>query len=109
MNNKVEKFSKYIFISICNYLENVNQQKSNLKIHVKPKFIKFYMFFLKLNSFSKINLLTDIFGVDNLQNIFRFSIYYQTISISFKIRIESICKINLNFTGINSISKCFNS
>jgi NADH:ubiquinone oxidoreductase subunit C len=66
-------------------------------------------FFIKFHTNVNINILTDIFAVDNPKTSFRFSIYYQLISIFYNYRLEIICNLYNSNKAIISLTNFFSS
>ena len=100
LNYFISNFKKYtqeIFIFYNNfikiYLRNYND-------------LIFVISFLKLHTFFKFQVLTDIICVDNLKKLKRFTLNYNLLSIKFNFRL--ILSINLNENiAIESLSNIY--
>lgn len=85
---KHKKLAQFLIQSIPGWVESVEINKNGIKIYMKKEHINELFSYLKLHTNTKYELLMDIFGVDNLSESIRFSVYYQLLSIHYNHRIE---------------------
>jgi NADH dehydrogenase (ubiquinone) Fe-S protein 3 len=106
---KMKNLTEYLFLIAPNFFYIVEEKNKNTKIFIKQDLLKIFVFFIKYHTNLNVSVLTDIFAVDNVKNLFRFTVYYQFISLFFNYRLEIVCNIKNEIAGIESIVSCFNS
>jgi NADH:ubiquinone oxidoreductase subunit C len=95
----------YLLSIFKNYIKEIKVQDNYLKIKIKDFNKLFFLInFLKLHSFLRYKLLTDIACVDFINKNKRFELNYMLLSIDYNSRLI----ISVNFEEKNVISSLIN-
>nr|YP_004222733.1 NADH dehydrogenase subunit 9 [Glaucocystis nostochinearum]ADW83105.1 NADH dehydrogenase subunit 9 [Glaucocystis nostochinearum] len=98
----LENYGKSLFSIMPKFIQNVEIIYNELIITTNSKYLFQLVYFLKNYSHAQYKLLSDIAGVDFLENKKRFLVSYQFLSILFNTRIRVKAYVS-EFEAIESI------